>query len=201
MPLYTGVDLRNLKHDSGHEGHWQPKDWVLTYDGKSEAKDKNLWTEKEYGDFVLVCDWRLPAKPAPIKRRVILPNGDYAVDEERQAQAGGGDVTPATAASTCAAAARARSTSSAVPSAPARCTATASIPRCPPEVRAGCTPKERADNPLGQWNRFVITMKGDRLTVVLNGKTVIDNAQLPGIAPAGRSPCSITATRWSSPTC
>jgi hypothetical protein len=38
---------------------------------------------------------------------------------------------------------------------------------------------------VGQWNRFVITMKGDRCTVVLNGKTIIDNAQLPGVAEEG----------------
>ena len=55
--------------------------------------------------------------------------------------------------------------------------------RCPPEVRAGATPKVKADNPPGQWNRFVITLKGDRLTVELNGKTVIENAQLPGVPP------------------
>ena len=29
-------------------------------------------------------------------------------------------------------------------------------------------------------------MVGDRLTVVLNGKTVIENAQLPGVAERGR---------------
>jgi hypothetical protein len=28
-------------------------------------------------------------------------------------------------------------------------------------------------------------MKGDSLTVVLNGKTVIENAQLPGVPPRG----------------
>lgn len=38
---------------------------------------------------------------------------------------------------------------------------------------------------MGQWNRFEITVKGDRVTVVLNGIKVIDNAQLPGIAPSG----------------
>jgi hypothetical protein len=56
----------------------------------------------------------------------------------------------------------------------------------PAEVRAGVTPSENADAPLGQWNRFHITMVGDRLTVVLNGKTVIENAQLPGVAERGR---------------
>ena len=55
----------------------------------------------------------------------------------------------------------------------------------PTAVRAGVTPKMKADKPLGQWNRFIITMKGDRLTVQLNGQTVIENAQLPDVAPRG----------------
>jgi len=57
--------------------------------------------------------------------------------------------------------------------------------KMPPEVRAACTPKVHADNPVGEWNAFDITMKGDRVTVVLNGKTVIDNAQLPDVPKSG----------------
>jgi hypothetical protein len=38
---------------------------------------------------------------------------------------------------------------------------------------------------VGQWNRFEITVRGDRVTVVLNGITVIENAQLPGMAEKG----------------
>src|SRR5262249_61571527 len=53
------------------------------------------------------------------------------------------------------------------------------------EGRAGVTPKVKADAPIGQWNRFVITMQGDRLTVQLNGQTAIEKAMLPGIAPRG----------------
>jgi AcrR family transcriptional regulator len=53
------------------------------------------------------------------------------------------------------------------------------------EVRAAVTPKLRADNKPGAWNRFVITLRGDRLSVALNGKTVIENAQLPGVRERG----------------
>jgi hypothetical protein len=38
---------------------------------------------------------------------------------------------------------------------------------------------------IGDWNTFEITMKGDRLTAVLNGEREIENARLPGIAPRG----------------
>jgi hypothetical protein len=55
----------------------------------------------------------------------------------------------------------------------------------PPAVRAGVTPKANADRPVGEWNTFEITMRGDRLTVVLNGKEVISQAQLPGIPAEG----------------
>ncbi|MFO8013960.1 MAG: DUF1080 domain-containing protein [Phycisphaerae bacterium] len=55
----------------------------------------------------------------------------------------------------------------------------------PEEIRKACTPSKVADKPVGQWNTFVITMKGDRLTVVLNGEEVISGAKLPGVKPSG----------------
>ena len=55
----------------------------------------------------------------------------------------------------------------------------------PEAVRKACTPLKKMDKPVGQWNTFVITMKGDRLTVELNGEVVIRNAQLPGVPPEG----------------
>jgi hypothetical protein len=57
--------------------------------------------------------------------------------------------------------------------------------KMPPEVRSGAIPKVKADSPPGKWNRFVITLKKDRITVMLNGQTVIDNVQLPDIPARG----------------
>jgi hypothetical protein len=39
--------------------------------------------------------------------------------------------------------------------------------------------------PPGRWNRFRIRLVGDRVTVDLNGKRVIDNAQMPGVNDKG----------------
>jgi hypothetical protein len=55
----------------------------------------------------------------------------------------------------------------------------------PASVRAGVTPAKNADKNVGEWNTFEITMRGSRLTVVLNGQTVISNAELPGIPTTG----------------
>jgi len=65
----------------------------------------------------------------------------------------------------------------------------------PEEVRKACTPLRNMDNPVGEWNTFVITMKGDRLTVELNGEVVIKEARLPGVPAEGE----IALQRHGSP--
>ncbi len=42
----------------------------------------------------------------------------------------------------------------------------------------GKHPSELADKPIGEWNRMYVRMVGPYVTVVLNGKTVVDNAPL-----------------------
>lgn len=39
-------------------------------------------------------------------------------------------------------------------------------------------PLVRADNPVGEWNTFHIKMVGDKVTIHLNGKLVVDNTVL-----------------------
>jgi hypothetical protein len=58
-------------------------------------------------------------------------------------------------------------------------------PTMPPHVRQAVTPKTQADNPPGQWNRMLIRLKGNQLTVTLNNTKVITNAPLPGIPDNG----------------
>jgi hypothetical protein len=183
-PLYTGLDLSGWKQEPGHEGHWKSKDWILDYDGKSTAKDKNLWTEKSYGDFILMCDWRFPAKPKPTKRPVIRPSGNYATDADGKTK----EVEVPDAGDSgiyLRGSAKNQVNMWCWPVGSGEVWGYRLDKNMPPEVRAGVTPKVRADKPPGQWNRFAITMKGDRLTVDLNGTRVIDNARLPGVAPRG----------------
>jgi hypothetical protein len=184
VPLYTGVDLRGWRADPGHAGHWQVNDWRLSYDGQSEAADKNLWTEKEYGDFVLVCDWRWTRKPQPKPLPVILPNGEQAVDEAGEPKtevvpdAGDGGIYL-----------RGNSKSQVNmwcwPVGSGEVYGYRTDKSMSAEVRAGVTPKVKADAPIGKWNRFIITMEGDRLTVNLNGEIVLENALLPGVPARG----------------
>ena len=58
VSIYSGVDFAGWQFPKGHDGHWVAKDWVIAYDGRSAAEDKDLWTDKVYGDFTLILDWR-----------------------------------------------------------------------------------------------------------------------------------------------
>lgn len=180
VPLYNGVDLAGWKRGPGVDGHWTPSDHVLRYDGKGD----HLWSERSYGDFVLIADWRFPGPGREVDRPVFLASGDEKRDAagnvvtERVMDAGDSGIYLR------------GSDKSQVniwcwPAGSGEVWGYRTDASQPAEVRAAVTPKARADAPIGEWNRFVITMKGDRLTVVLNGKTVIENAQLPGVAREG----------------
>ena len=182
--LYTGIDLTGWKQDPGHAGHWQPKDWILDYDGKSEAADKNLWTDKEYGNFVLICDWRWSNKGTKRMRPVILPNGDYAIDAEGKQK----EVEVLDAGDSGIFLRGSQKSQVNIwgwPAGSGEIWGYRLDKNLSEDVRAAVTPKVKADNRIGQWNRFVITLREDRVTVQLNEQLVIENAQLPGVPKRG----------------
>jgi len=187
VPLFNGMDLAGWKKEPGHEGHWRVQEEVLDYDGQSEAmppEAKNLWSEREYEDFVLICDWRFSGKSKKRLRPVILPSGEYSLDED-----GEQELVEVDDAGDSGIYLRGSSKSQVNiwcwPVGSGEVYNYRNNSNVSPEVRAGVTPRVRADKPIGEWNRFVITMKGDRLTVELNGQIVIEEAQLPGVPDRG----------------
>lgn len=185
VSLFNGRNLAGWKIPAGDNGHWRVIDGVIDYDAESEASgDKSLWSDREFGDFVLRADWRIKSTPyinpsVPIIRfdgthkkdasgkeiRIAVPDSDSGIYLRGSSKAqvniwgwpiGSGEVYG-------------YRTDRSMPAA----------------VRAGVTPKRNADRDIGEWNTFEITMRGNRLTVVLNGEEVISQAELPGVAPRG----------------
>lgn len=183
--LFNGRDLTGWRVPAGDNGHWKVIDGVIDYDARSEAPgDKHLWTEREFGDFELRIDWRIKDTPALFPMPDVLPDGSHRLGADgkpvltsrpnadsgillrafRKAQVniwcwliGSGELYGYRTDATL-----------------------------PPGVRAAATPKRRADRPVGDWNSFIITLRGEQVSVVLNGELVIDRAPLPGIPPRGR---------------
>ncbi|MBW6536686.1 MAG: DUF1080 domain-containing protein [Mariniphaga sp.] len=181
--LFNGENLDGWKIPEGDNGHWSVIDGVIDYDALSEATgDKNLWTEKEYKDFVLHVEWRFKGYgdhlfPLP----TILPNGEYLRDEN-------GDIIEPLGPNS-----DSGILLKGVGQTNLWCWSVGSGElwsvrndrSLPAEVRAAAVPSENADKPVGQWNALDITVKGNRITVVNNGIVVIDNALYPGLEVTG----------------
>jgi hypothetical protein len=182
--LFNGENLDGWKIPEGDNGHWSVIDGVIDYDAQSEAEeDKNLWTEKEYKDFKMHVEWRFKGYgdhlfPLP----TILQNGEYLRDEN-------GDIIEPLGPNSDSGillkgAGQANIWCWSVGS--GELWSVRNDQSLPAEVRAGAVPSENTDKPVGQWNAFDITVKGNRITVVNNGIVVIDNALYPGLDVTGR---------------
>lgn len=179
-PLFNGLNLDGWKPPASQESNWMVRGGRLFHNGQGG----DLWSKESFEDFDLVVDWRWTKQhQGEMDRPVILPDGSTEVDDE------GKPVTTRIEERDSGIFLRGSSKSQvnlwcwSVGSGEVwgyRTDATMS-----PEVRAAVTPRVNADNPVGEWNRYLIRMRGDRLTVVLNGKTVIEDAQLPGINTSG----------------
>ena len=181
VSLFDGLSFDGWKLAEGSAGHWVAENGVIAYDGRSEAdrKERDLWTEESFQDFVLMVDWRLPSKPEKEALPVFSPEGDRLVGQTQEVLNAGDSCIYLRGSS------KNQLNIWSQPMGSGEVHGYVTDKSQPPEVRRAVRPKVRADNPPGQWNRFVATMKGDRLTVELNGQTVIEDARLPGIAPSG----------------
>jgi hypothetical protein len=186
VSLFNGKDLGGWKAPAGDNGHWKALDGVIDYDASSEAPgDKNLWSVGEYGDFVLRIEWRIKETP------YVNPNVPIIrYDGTHKKGPDGREVTIAVPDSDSGIFLRGQGKSQVNiwcwPTGSGEVYGYRMDETMPADVRAGVTPKANADRDVGQWNAYEITIKGDRLTVVLNGVTVIENAQLPGVPARGK---------------
>ena len=172
--IFDGASLKGWKHEPETK-NWSAINGVLKHDG-TPTPTKDLWSEKSYKDITIQLDWRWAGRGPMKMQPVVKPdgsNGEKVEVEELDSglylrgdsksqvnfwnwTVGSGEVYGFRMDN-----------------------------KQPAEVRAAVTPKAKADKPLGEWNRTIITLKGDRLTVTLNGQVVIENAQLPGTPKEG----------------
>jgi len=184
-PLFNGQDFTGWKLPAGDNGHWKIVDGVIDYDAQSEAKDdKNLWTEREFGDFVLLVDWKIKETPYLNPRvPIIRPDGSHKKNEK------GEEIKILVPDSDSGIYLRGSSKAQVNiwcwPVGSGEVYGYRMDKKQPPEVRAGVTPRVLADNDIGQWNTFRITVQGENLTVELNGQVVLKEARLPGLPARG----------------
>jgi hypothetical protein len=183
--LFNGKDFSNWKVPQGDNGHWKVMDGVIDYDAESQATgDKSLWSEREFGDFVLRVDWRIKETPY-VNPNVpyILPDGTHARDTR------GKEMRMALPDSDSGILLRGSGKHQVNiwcwPIGSGEMYGIRMDRNTPPQLRAAVTPRTQADKPVGEWNRYEITLRGKTVTVVLNGKTVIAAAEVPSLPARG----------------
>ena len=183
--LFNGSDFTNWIVPEGDNGHWKVVNGVIDYDAESEAeKDKNLWSEQSFKDFILYIDWRIKETPWKNPRvPIILPSGLHKLDEN------GKVIRMVVPDSDSGIFIRGNSKSQVNiwcwPVGSGEVYGYRMDESMPASVRKGVTPMTNADNHIGEWNTFRIQVIGNRLTVDLNGKRVLDDAELPGLPEEG----------------
>ncbi len=126
--------------------YWSVQDGILIY--KHEKGGENLQTAKDYGNFELYCDWKIP------------PMGDSGIYLRGQPQVQIWD-----------------SDSNTGNLANDKGVGSGGLWNNPRNTN-GQKPLVNADRPVGEWNTFYIVMKGDKVNITLNGKKIIEDAPL-----------------------
>jgi hypothetical protein len=144
------MEKRQKAADEKTLPHWKVVDGILTYDGKGDS----LQTARDYGDFELFIDWK------------IEMNGDSGIylRGQPQVQVWDSDNSPGARGDDK------HSGSGGLWNNP--------LPKGADPKSIGKMPLKKADKPVGEWNTFRIIMKGENVTVYLNGELVVDNKPL-----------------------
>ena len=182
--LFNSKDLTGWKVPEGDNGHWKVIDGVIDYDAMSEAKgDRNLWTQESFDDFSLHVEWRFKRTSGLYQMPTILPDGSYKTDADGNVirtptpNADSGILLRGTG--------RGQVNLWCWPIGSGEMWSVRLDKSLTPEQRAAVVPKVPADRPVGQWNSMDITVIGDRVTVMLNNKLVIEDAEVPGLPESG----------------
>jgi len=184
--LFDGKSLAGWTIKSEHKDAeiWKVVDGVIDCTPRSDLKgDNSLWSEATFKDFELSLDWRIKETHGLYDVPTVLPDGTDKVGPDgkpvitKMPNADSGIYVRGTS--------KAQVNIWCWPIGSGEVYGYRMDKNMPAEVRAGVTPKVKADKPVGEWNNFVITMKGDLLTVKLNGQTVLDKAKLPDVPASG----------------
>ena len=141
---------------------------MLTYDGKGQS----LCTARDYGDFEFYADWKIP--PGADSGIYLRGTPQVQIWDPWDARTGPGKPDPQTPEAWVAAYRNGRNLGSG---------------GLWNNQRWRNAPTTLADNPPGEWNTFLIRMVGDKVTIWLNEKKIVDRVALENYwDPTGTTP-------------
>ncbi|MBL8818648.1 MAG: DUF1080 domain-containing protein [Planctomyces sp.] len=143
--------------DAQMNSHWSVSDGVLTYDGKGDS----LCTEKNYGDFDLYVDWKIPA--GADSGIYLRGTPQIQIWDPWDPRLKEGQAFPATAEEWVGQYGNGRNLGSG---------------GLWNNRRWRNAPTVLADRKPEEWNTFLIRMVGEKVSIWLNDKQVVDRVKL-----------------------
>ncbi len=143
--------------DEVMRSHWSVVDGVLTYDGEGQS----LCTAKDYGDFEMYVDWKIP--PGADSGIYLRGTPQIQIWDPWDPRMRGGDGPPSDSEQWVTQYRNGRNLGSG---------------GLWNNKRWRNSPTVLADNKPGQWNTFLIRMVGDKVTIWLNEKKIVDRVAL-----------------------
>lgn len=137
--------------------HWSVKDGVLIYDGQGQS----LCTAKDYGDFEFYIDWKIP--PGADSGIYLRGAPQVQIWDPWDARVGAGKPDPTTPVEWVTQYSNGRNLGSG---------------GLWNNRRWRNAPLVLADRKPGEWNTFLIRMVGDKVSIWLNDKLVVDRVAL-----------------------
>ncbi|MEZ6127831.1 MAG: DUF1080 domain-containing protein [Planctomycetaceae bacterium] len=145
------------KADANMKEHWSVVEGILTYDGKGQS----LCTTKDFGDFEFYVDWKIP--PGADSGIYLRGTPQIQIWDPWDARVKEGQPLPSTPEEWVAQYANGRNLGSG---------------GLWNNRRTRNSPIVLADRKPGEWNTFLIRMVGNKVTIWLNGKLVVDRVEL-----------------------
>jgi hypothetical protein len=183
-PMFDGLTMAGWK-EGADKGEAAPSTWsmggnIVRFNGKG----KSLWSDESFGDFEMICDWKWTGEhQGKLMRPVIGLDGNVVKDENGKDKMV--EVEERDSGIYLRGSSKSQVNIWSWPCGSGEVYGYRTDPSMSADVRAAVTPRLNADAPVGQWNRFRIRMVGEVLNVWLNGKHVIIDATLPGVAKEG----------------
>lgn len=184
--IFNGQNLDGWVIPEGDNGHWRVVNGVIDYDAESEAEgEKSLFSEQEYGDYVLLIDWRITTVEPYTNPRVpiILADGTHKKDQD------GNDMVISVPDSDSGIIPRGHGKAQHNiwnwPYGSGEVYGYRMDENQPPAVRRAAVPIVNADNDIGEWNTSEITVQDKFMTIKINDHLVIDRIYLDEIPERG----------------
>lgn len=186
--LFDGRTWSNWQHDPHLDGVWEIADGVIRLrtdePPRVAGKDYNLSTAKKYKDFTLMIDWRLTGKPVVKPHQWLMDDGQFHTDAAGKVIMKD-NLTWGDSGVFLRGARAAQINIWCQPCGSGEVGTKFKDTQATKEERMKTMPSVRADNGPGEWNQFIITLRGDRVDVSLNGKGVIQGARMKDIPAEG----------------